>query len=50
MATYMRVAFVPLPGSVAAVAAGSVAAIVVLGLVGTWRALGQRPGPLLRHA
>lgn len=50
MTYYMRVPFILLPGSVAAVAAASVAAIVALGLAGTWRALGQRPAPLLRHA
>lgn len=50
MALYMRVEFTLLPGTVAATAAGAAVAVVVLGLIGTWRALGQKPAPLLRNA
>jgi putative ABC transport system permease protein len=44
----MTLTFVWLPGPALAAAAGAVAATVVLGLVGTFSALGQRPGPVLR--
>lgn len=47
---YLRVEFALLPGTVAATAAGAATAVVVLGLAGTWRALGQKPAPLLRNA
>jgi putative ABC transport system permease protein len=50
MSLYMRVEFTLLPGTVAATAAGAAVAVVVLGLAGTWRALGQKPAPLLRNA
>lgn len=50
MRLYMRVEFTLLPGTVAATAAGAAVAVVLLGLVGTWRALGQKPAPLLRNA
>jgi putative ABC transport system permease protein len=41
--------FILLPGvAIATAAAGSVIAIAV-GLAGTWRALGQKPAPLLRN-
>jgi putative ABC transport system permease protein len=38
-----------LPGSVALTILGCTLLTVALGLVGTWRALGQRPAPLLRN-
>jgi putative ABC transport system permease protein len=50
MRLYMRVEFTLLPGTVAATAVGAAVAVVLLGLVGTWRALGQKPAPLLRNA
>jgi len=50
MAVYMRVPFQVLPGAVLATAIPAVVAVILLGLAGTWRALGQRPAPLLRHA
>jgi predicted lysophospholipase L1 biosynthesis ABC-type transport system permease subunit len=31
------------------VIAGASAAVALIGLAGTWRALGQRPAPLLRN-
>jgi len=37
-----------LPGTVAATAAIGAALTLAAGLAGTWRALGQRPAPLLR--
>jgi putative ABC transport system permease protein len=49
MTLYMRVEFTLLPGTVMATAIGAAAAVVVLGLAGTWRALGQKPAPLLRN-
>lgn len=45
----MRADFVLAPGVVAAAAAVATAVTLTLGFVGTWRALGQRPGPLLRN-
>jgi putative ABC transport system permease protein len=50
MTRYMRTDFVILPGTALATAAGAAAVVVVLGLAGTWRALGQKPAPLLRNA
>jgi putative ABC transport system permease protein len=49
MTRYMRVEFTLLPGTVLATAAGAALAVLVLGLAGTWRALGQKPAPLLRN-
>lgn len=45
----MRSDFVLAPEVVAAVAAIATAVTLTLGFVGTWRALGQRPGPMLRN-
>jgi putative ABC transport system permease protein len=47
---YLHAEFVFLPGAAAATAVGAAVAVVVLGLAGTWRALGQKPAPLLRNA
>jgi putative ABC transport system permease protein len=48
--TYMRIEFVVLPGKLAATIAGAALAVALLGLAGTWRALGQKAAPLLRNA
>jgi putative ABC transport system permease protein len=45
----MRADFVLDPAIVAGTGLLSVVLTVGLGLVGTWRALGERPGPLLRN-
>lgn len=45
----MRADFVLAPEVVAAVAAVATAVTLALGFAGTWRALGQRPAPLLRN-
>lgn len=45
----MKMDFVFLPGTVAATALGALAFTIALGLAGTWRILGQRPGPALRR-
>ena len=42
--------WVALPGTVLATVAGSLLATVLFGLLGTWRALSQRPAPVLRAA
>jgi len=47
---YMRLEFIWLAPVVLATAAGATLAVLVLGLAGTWRALGQKPAPLLRNA
>ena len=44
----MTLGFVWLPGPALAAAAGAVAATVILGLIGTFSALGQKPAPVLR--
>ena len=44
----MNLTFAWLPGPALAAAAGAVAATVVLGLIGTFSALGQKPAPVLR--
>jgi putative ABC transport system permease protein len=49
MTWYMRVEFTLLPGTVLVTATGAALAVMILGLAGTWRALGQRPAPLLRN-
>ncbi len=46
---YMRIEFVFLPGVILATAAGATLIVIALGLTGTWRALGQKAAPLLRH-
>jgi putative ABC transport system permease protein len=45
----MSLSFVWLPGPALTAALAAVAATVALGLIGTFTALGQRPGPVLRH-
>jgi putative ABC transport system permease protein len=47
---YMRVEFDILVGPALGTVAGAVLAVLVLGLAGTWRALGQKAAPILRHA
>ena len=49
MRFYMRLEFTLLPGTVAATAAGAALAVMILGLAGTWRALGHKAAPLLRN-
>jgi len=49
MTRYLRIDFVFLPAVAFATAAGAAAVVVVLGLAGTWRALGHKPAPLLRN-
>jgi putative ABC transport system permease protein len=44
----MNLPFVWLPGPAALAALGAVGATVTLGLIGTFRVLGQKPAPLLR--
>ncbi len=44
----MNLPFVWLPGPAAAAALGAVTATVVLGLIGTFTVLGQKPAPVLR--
>jgi putative ABC transport system permease protein len=39
-----------LPGALAMTVLGASASVAVLGLAGTWRALGQKAAPLLRNA
>jgi putative ABC transport system permease protein len=46
---YMRIEFVFLPGVILATRAGATLVVIALGLTGTWRALGQKAAPLLRH-
>ncbi|MET0469692.1 MAG: FtsX-like permease family protein, partial [Xanthobacteraceae bacterium] len=45
----MNLSFVWLPGPLLAAAAGAIAATVLLGLVGTFTALGQKPASVLRN-
>jgi putative ABC transport system permease protein len=47
---YLRLDFAFLPQEVLGTAFFATVAIIVLGLAGTWRALAQRPAPLLRNA
>lgn len=49
MGRYLRAEFVFLPRTVIGVAIAATAAIMVLGLAGTWRALSQKAAPLLRN-
>jgi putative ABC transport system permease protein len=44
----MKMSFVFLPGTVAATTFAALAATMLLGLAGTWRALARKPGPELR--
>jgi putative ABC transport system permease protein len=50
LSTYMRVDFEPMAGPALATVAGAVLAVLLLGLAGTWRALGQKAAPMLRHS
>jgi putative ABC transport system permease protein len=45
----MNLSFVWLPVSAAAAAAAALIATVLLGLIGTFSALGQKPASVLRH-
>jgi putative ABC transport system permease protein len=45
----MHLSFAVVPGPSLVAAAGAVAATVVLGLLGTFTALGQKPAPVLRN-
>jgi putative ABC transport system permease protein len=49
VAKVMGADWVALPGTVALAALGGVAVTVALGLAGTWRALSQKPAPILRR-
>ncbi|HEX9465972.1 MAG TPA: FtsX-like permease family protein [Alphaproteobacteria bacterium] len=49
MTWYLRADFVFLPMIAFGTAAGAAVVVVALGLAGTWRALGQKPAPLLRN-
>jgi putative ABC transport system permease protein len=44
----MNLPFVWLPGPLALCCAGAIAATIALGLIGTYKALGQKPAPVLR--
>ncbi len=44
----MQVDFAMLPGAVVGAVVGALVVTVGLGLVGTWRALGEKPAPVLR--
>jgi putative ABC transport system permease protein len=45
----MNLSFTWVPGPLLMAAAGAVAATIGLGLIGTFRALGQKPAPVLRN-
>jgi putative ABC transport system permease protein len=45
----MHLPFVFIPGPLLATCAVGIVSAVVLGLIGTFRALGQKPGPILRN-
>jgi putative ABC transport system permease protein len=45
----MNLSFAWLPGPALGAAAGAIAATVLLGLVGTFAALGEKPAPVLRN-
>jgi putative ABC transport system permease protein len=47
---YMRVGYEVMIGPALATVAGAVIAVLILGFAGTWRALGQKAAPILRHA
>ncbi len=49
LSVVMGMPFIFLPAAVAGTAAAALAATLLLGLAGTWRALGQRAAPLLRN-
>jgi putative ABC transport system permease protein len=46
---YMRIEFVFLPWVILGTGVGATLVVIALGLTGTWRALGQKAAPLLRH-
>ncbi|TAD90428.1 MAG: FtsX-like permease family protein [Alphaproteobacteria bacterium] len=48
--TVMRAEFVLLPWTIAVTAAACAALTILLGMIGTWRALGQKAAPVLRTA
>ena len=50
VASYMRFDFVVLGGTLAGTIGGAAVAVALIGLAGTWRALGQKAAPLLRNA
>lgn len=50
MTRYLGSDFTFLPATALGTAAGAAVVVVLLGLAGTWRALGQKPAPLLRNA
>jgi putative ABC transport system permease protein len=50
LSLYMRVEFQLMTGPALATIAAAVVAVMLLGLAGTWRALGQKAAPMLRHA
>jgi putative ABC transport system permease protein len=45
---YLAVDFAWLPGTMLGVIAAAVAAVIAIGLAGTWRALGHKPAETLR--
>lgn len=45
----MKLPFVWVPGPLLAAASAAVAAMVTMGLIGTFKALGQKPAPVLRN-
>ena len=49
LALYMRIDFQPMALPALVTVVGAVLAVLVLGLAGTWRALGQKAAPVLRH-
>jgi putative ABC transport system permease protein len=49
VAQVMNLTFAWLPGPAAAAAGFAVIAVVILGLIGTFRVLGQKPAPVLRN-
>jgi putative ABC transport system permease protein len=50
LTSYMRVEFEPMAGPALITVTAAVLAVLVLGLAGTWRALGQKAAPVLRHS
>ena len=46
---YLKVDFAWLPTTLVAVVAASTAAVILIGLAGTWRALGHKPAASLRQ-
>jgi putative ABC transport system permease protein len=50
LGVYMRVDFEVMIGPALGIVAAAVISVLVLGFAGTWRALGQKAAPILRHA